>query len=378
MLADAVRTTLADAVQCLGLGRMDLAEDICVRLMRQAPAAEPMVLMAGLRRLAGRPDQAAVLLGRAAALLGSTAAAEARLAELLRRAGNVSAYQQRIERLRDSPYLDYPAHVHLETLAVCNADCVFCPSSTMARKGTRMPDDLMAKIIDDLTGIPASLPFQLSPLKVNEPLLDHRLYGLLDLIGCKLPNAEITLTSNGSPLTERHIERLAAVPALKSLWISLNDHRPEHYQVAMGLPFERTVARLAALHRRKEQGGFAVPVTLSRVGDGSPADGAFAAWVAERFPLFAAAVVGRGDWLGQVAAGSGAVPLVGCNRWFDLSITATGVVAHCCMDGHAAHPIGDVRRSSVLEIYNSPAYRSLRQHTVSRLEADPCRTCCYL
>lgn len=59
---------------------------------------------------------------------------------------------------------------------------------------------------------------------------------------------------------------------------------------------------------------------------------------------------------------------IGCQRWFDLSITATGRVALCCMDGRAEHCIGDINNSHALEIYNGGAYRALRERGDSRLD----------
>ena len=72
------------------------------------------------------------------------------------------------------------------------------------------------------------------------------------------------------------------------------------------------------------------------------------------------------------------VPGTGCFRWYELSIMASGKVALCCMDGEGKHVIGDVRTQSVLEIYNSPGYRKMRQFTFSRkAAAAPCDTCVY-
>jgi len=123
-----------------------------------------------------------------------------------------------------------------------------------------MPYALISKIIEDLRDIPHTLPFQLSPFKVNEPFLDTRLYSILTQINERLPNASLTLTTNATPIT---------------------------------------------------------------------------------------------------------------------SITATGIVAHCCMDGAAKYPIGDVSRQHVLELYNAPAYRRLREHTARRQDAEPCNRCSF-
>lgn len=289
----------------------------------------------------------------------------------------LAAYHQRVEALRRSPFMDYPAHVHMETLAVCNAACVMCPYPTMERKGTKMPDELIAKIVDDLRDVPPTLRFQLSPFKVNEPFLDVRIFDVLRLIESKLPNADITLTTNASPLTEKRLRELATFTRIGYLWISVNDHREAKYEATMGLPYARTVERLDLIHRLVVEGTLRTRVVLSRVGDGTPADKAFPVWVAKRYPRFEAAVTTRGSWIGQAGVGAPPQP-VGCTRWFDLSITASGRVAHCCMDGKLEYPIGDVTTTHCLEVYNAPEYRRLRESTATRLDATPCNGCGFL
>jgi Iron-sulfur cluster-binding domain len=290
---------------------------------------------------------------------------------------SLAAYQSQIEMARKGPYLDFPAHVHLETNALCNAACTFCPYPTLDRKGAKMSDALVAKIIEDLRDIPPTLPFQLSPFKVNEPFLDTRLFSILAQINERLPNASLTLTTNASALTEKQLARLPAVRNLAYLWISMNDHRQAEYEATMKLPYRRTIERMRMIHAALASKRLGLRIVLSRVGDGSAADVAFVQWVTREFPLFEASVFQRGDWLSQVDTPTEGAPKVGCVRWFDLSITATGVVAHCCMDGAAKYPIGDVSRQHVLEVYNAPAYRRLREHTARRQEVEPCNRCSF-
>ncbi len=294
------------------------------------------------------------------------------------RSGRLLAYQDRVQRVRATAYLDYPRHVRFETLARCNAACDFCPYPTLERQGTRMDDALLDKILRELQDIPRSVPFLLSPFKVNEPFLDPRLFDVLDRMTRDLPNADITLTSNSTPLTDKKLDRLETYDNIGYLWLSVNDHRPAQYTATMKLPWERTLRRLRAIHARKEAGTLSATVVLSRVGDGSPADAAFQAWVAREFPLFDATVTERGSWIGQVDTETAGVPAVGCMRWFDLSITASGVVAHCCMDGKAEWPLGDVSRQHLLDVYNSPTYRRLRASTLTRRTVSPCNGCAFL
>lgn len=291
---------------------------------------------------------------------------------------NLAEYQNGVDEMRRSPYIQFPYHVHLETMAVCNAACEFCPYPSLERQGAKMPDALIKKIVGDLADIPRNVPFALSPFKVNEPFLDVRLFDLLEYFNRRLPHAGLTLTSNASPITERAIERLKRVRNIRYLWISFNDHRPEHYTKVMKLPYQRTFERLQMIHRKAAAGELAFPVVLSRVGDASPADDEFVRWVTRTFPKFHMAVFQRGGWIGQVDTKIGDVPNVGCARWFDLSITATGIVAHCCMDGQAKHPIGDVNNQHALAIYNSPDYRKLREKTKLRAEVAPCNACTFL
>ena len=364
------------------VGDSELALKMIDSAIRQSPRAGAYHTSRGLVLQArGELAASAAAYGMAVALDPSDAGAAAgrvEVAALITERSRLQAYQASVDELRRSPYMDFPAHVHLETQAVCNADCSFCPSSALRRSGVKMPDALIAKVIDDLTAIPRTLSFQLSPFKVNEPLLDVRLFDILALCNDKLPNASLTLTTNASPLTEAKLSQLARVKNLSYLWISFNDHRPAVYEKVMRLPYQRTIERLSMLHGKKASGEFAPRVVVSRVGDGTSDDAEFATWVRRQFPLFDVSVFQRGSWIGQVDTAVGAVPAVGCARWFELSITSTGTVAHCCMDGQADWPIGDVQKQHVLDIYNAPEYRALRERTASRRDVSPCRQCTFL
>jgi hypothetical protein len=285
------------------------------------------------------------------------------------------------QRLLAEGYLDYPVFVHLETLAVCNAACDFCPYIALARKGTRMPDALIEKVIDDLTAIPPDLPFQLAPYKVSDPFLEPRLFDIMELAAARLPGMGISLITNGTALVERQVERLVKQPRVRYVNVSLNYDNAEEYEAVMHLPFERTLSRLDALHKRKAAGGIPFPVHVTRVSTDRSSDRRFVAWASARYPAFPALIIPRNDWIGEVVTEGSVTQVLDapCHRWFDLSITATGIVAMCCMDGHSQYPKGDVNTQNALEIYNQPQLRELRQTLISRRHAgSPCDRCTYL
>ena len=246
----------------------------------------------------------------------------------------------------------------------------------MERKGDKMSNELIDKVINDLKEIPKELPFTISPFKVSDPFLDKRIFSVCEKINRELPNAKLRLFTNGSPLTEKIVDKIADIKNVLHLWISLNEYEKEAYEKTMQLPFEKTIEKLNALYRRVES-GYSHKVVVSRVCDNSAEDMKFKEFLTKQYPLFECMLIGRSDWAGQIDIDSSkAVPPTGCSRWFEINIMASGKVALCCMDGEGKHVIGDVNQQSVLEIYNSPDYKKMRQFTFSRLAAAaPCDVC---
>lgn len=270
-----------------------------------------------------------------------------------------------MEWLREN-YLDQPNEISIETLTRCNAACTFCPYPTLERIGERMPDDLLYRLVDEMAEF--ERPFLFSPFKVSEPLLDKRLFPLLERMNERVPQARIRIFTNGAALTWANAEKLSWVDNLE-LWISVNSHRKEEYEPLMGLNFERMLQNVDQLHGSD----FPHPVTVLRVG----ADPGFLAFCEDRWPHFERLLIKKDGWLGYTEPDIGEIPDTPCARWFELSITSSGVVSLCCMDGKAEFPIGDVREQTLLEVYNSPHWRNRREAMVSRETIYPCSTCTY-
>lgn len=275
-------------------------------------------------------------------------------------------------------YLDWPHEISIETQAKCNAVCTFCPYPTLDRIGTKLSDETLDRIIDELKDHPH--PFILSPFKVNEPFLDKRLIPFCRKVEERIPNAVLRIFTNGSALTARHIEEVAGLKRVVHLWVSLNEHRADEYKALMGLDFDRTVANLDALHAAVCAGAFRHEVVVSKVaaeGLNEPIQDDFIEFVGTMWPKFKIHLIKPDGWLGDIPLGSPEIPDAPCSRWFELSIMATGKVALCCMDGQGQFTIGDVHEQSLFEIYNGKAWRANRLKMWSRKQVHPCATCSY-
>lgn len=274
-------------------------------------------------------------------------------------------------------YLHQPLEVSVETFALCNAACTFCPYPTLERKGTKMSDHLLDRIISELCGFEA--PFFFAPFKVNEPFLDPRVIGLCQRLNELQPLARLRLFTNGSTLTPSRIIEIGALSNVEHLWVSLNSHVPADYRALMGLHFDQTAQKLDTLHTLIETGNFHHPVILSKVSATPHNEWTFEDYCKTRWPLFLTHIIKRDGWLGFVPPADPRIPDAPCGRWFELSILATGLVSLCCMDGKGEFPIGDLRseHATLLSIYNAPHYKERREHMLSRRAVHPCSTCTY-
>lgn len=361
-------------------GRYSEAEKFIRQFLDFFPEDPELTLRFGICRLhTDRPNDALLLFNKAKEL-GHRAANFWQA--FTNRFGSLSAdlrhQQLHIERMRRSHFMDYPSEVAFESMTLCNAACQFCPYPSLERKGEKMPDELIDKLIEDLKAIPDNIPFTISPFKVNDPFLDKRIFSICEKINRELPHARLRLFTNGTPLTEANLRKVVPLKNLHHLWISLNHHEKEAYEPLMGLSYDKVRAKLDLLHKAVEDGWFPHEVVISRVGDGSEDDANFMVFLHETYPRFKPWVIRKGDWVGDIDTGDMSTPPVGCTRWFELSIMATGEVALCCMDGEGKYIIGDIRKQSVLDIYNDPGFRQMREKTATRLEAaSPCDTCVY-
>jgi hypothetical protein len=273
-------------------------------------------------------------------------------------------------------YMGSPFHVHIETTSRCNARCVFCPHSKMGRKNRVMPDELFEKIICDLEKLPRG--FLLSPFKVGEPFLDPKFFDRLDELAGRLPKAHFTLTTNLSVLRPGMLERLAEVPRLEFIWVSLTSIDTDDYKRLIGLNLQRTIDNIHTLLAYHNRTPVAKKIIIGRVSVDDKRQ-EFYNGVEREFSEggYSISTLVKGSWCGQVLS-EAEIPQLPCARWFEISICCDGKVALCCMDGLCDYQIGDVNEQSVLDIYNSEYYAQLRRKSPARQLVKPCDNCAFL
>jgi hypothetical protein len=364
------------------------AQRLCRQILDDDPKQSQVLTLLGASELAtGRIGEAVAAFENAVEVDPDNAVAQQHLDTIARdrEAATESPYFKEYMALRPI-YMDYPRRISIETVGRCNATCDFCPQGELDRRFTGMPDELFDKVIADLKDIPTDVPITIMPNLVNEPFMDRQMLDRLQTINRELPQADLHIFTNFNVLPSDFFERIPGIANLNTINVSFNAANQEEYERVMGIDFARTIdnlSRFMALNReRKVLSG---PFILSRVADLTERDDAFAPQCRKLFPDFAAGedyrthVKNRTDWLGSIATEQSQIPYtLPCGAWFDINVFCTGLVPHCCMDAKGDYAIGDVTRASLLEIYNSPRFRTYRETLTSRETAHPCNRCALL
>lgn len=289
--------------------------------------------------------------------------------------------------LSRSRFMHYPNSVSIETTGRCNAACTFCPHPDLDRNKSSMSDEMFEKIIADLEEIPKDHQFTITPGVVNEPFMDKKFFPRLRMINERIPQAELTLFSNLNVMHRDFAEQITSIRNISYINVFFNAANAQEYEAVMKINFDRTVRNLKMLMSLNQKTRFTkMPIILSRVGDLTESDDRYGDEVRALFSEFSEGedyqfkVKARTNWLDKLDIPSSDVPtFYPCTAWFDLYIHNDGKVPHCCMDSDAAYAIGDITKNSVLEIYNGPHFKYLRESMPSRgVAGSPCNKCALL
>lgn len=200
--------------------------------------------------------------------------------------------------------------VEIEVNTRCNLACSYCPNSVegYARAERRMSSALFSKITDELSQL--SFAGRVSFHFYNEPLLRKDLAELVREIRAKVPMVFIDIYTNGDLLSDQKYAELLEA-GVDRFYVTLHDavQFPDRDYQLVQAPQAMTISGRGGL------------IEESRV--------------ALKLPCFAPAEM--------------------------LTIRHDGIVVLCCEDADQTHIVGDVKSTSLSEIWNSPHLVSVRR-----------------
>ncbi|MFN8058821.1 MAG: SPASM domain-containing protein [Vicinamibacterales bacterium] len=302
----------------------------------------------------------------------STATLRPRLRRVVER--NLSANAKPIRRLllwsgRDrAPNL--PEIVQIESTNICNAKCVFCPRDDMDRDEGVMDMALFQKIADECARL------RIHHMRLHnygEAFVDRRLVEKVRYAK-SIGIPEVGLISNGSLITEQAARGIVE-GGLDAINISVDAAGKNVFEATrVGLKYDKVIANVERLLRiRAELGRTRPKLILSFVRqDNSDEEQRFIdTWRGRADKIH---ITELHNWAGTLNQESDV--RYPCYRpWLTFTALWDGRVSLCCADFNGSEVLGDLRTSTIEEIWNGERYRTVRAAHLEHGGPSICQSC---
>jgi MoaA/NifB/PqqE/SkfB family radical SAM enzyme len=281
------------------------------------------------------------------------------------------------------PVRKFPLDILLETVAGCNAKCVFCPNGNGSSKipPGRMDWELFRKIIDESTDHSIR---RISPYLMNEPLLDRDLGKKIRYIAERRRHEFAIKINTNASLLDEEMARSLIGSGLDRLHFSCHGISRESYEESMqGLSLEKTLAnidRFLNILNKNSSKRPKVAVTMVRtklIEHELPRIKTY--WEARGVSVHIRPLENRAN---HEIGRKGFAPLdwtkfSWCKRLFtQANILTNGDMILCCVDYGYTTVLGNVGRQSIKEIWNSEKTRDIRRRFLSgKTEGLLCHSC---
>ena len=263
-----------------------------------------------------------------------------------------------------------PDIVQIESTNLCNAKCVFCPRDEMHRRQGVMEFDLFAKIVDECAALGIT---HVRVHNYGEPFLDRQLVDKVRYAKSK-GIAEVGMISNGSLITEE-IARGMIEAGLDAINISVDASGKEVFErTRVNLNYDdviRNIRTLARLRAESERTHPKLILSFVRQGNTPDEEAFIREWSAVADKVH---VTDLHNWAGTLHTTSDV--RYPCYRlWQTFTVLWDGRVSLCCADFDGRHVLGDLRTSTIAQVWNSPAYRAVRRQHLEQGGPEICRSC---
>lgn len=283
--------------------------------------------------------------------------------------GSVASYviADTMSLLRQS----FPKTVRIETTNHCQADCVFCPRSTIGRSKGNMKQDLFERVVEQCVEGGVRLVHLHG---YGEPLIDKQLPDRIRY--CKergIPKVKIF--TNGDLLRGDLAKRILD-SGLDEIKISIDGTDAKEFNLLrVGLDHAKVVENVKAFRKLRDEAGKSTPVIVAATCQTSNR---------KQTEEMLKDVVDHIDftnihnWGGALGDAEQQRIRKPCDRlWRTMTVLVNGDVALCCLDYSGKEVLGNVNDGRMIDIWNNSRYNELRKlHRESRQSEIPlCSNC---
>jgi MoaA/NifB/PqqE/SkfB family radical SAM enzyme len=267
-----------------------------------------------------------------------------------------------------SPHL--PEIVQIESTNICNAKCVFCPRDEMKRRQGVMDMALYRKVIDECVALGIE---HVRMHNYGEPFIDRQLVEKVRYAKAKgVP--QVGMISNGSLIND-DVARGMIEAGLDAINISVDASGKEIFEkTRIGLKYDKVIAGIERLLTIRAELGRTRPkmiLSFVRQNDSEDERAFIERW---RSRVDKVHVTDLHNWAGTL--NREADVSYPCYRpWLTFTVLWDGRVSLCCADFDGREILGDMRSSSIREIWNGEAYQRVRRDHLESGGPDICTGC---
>ena len=289
--------------------------------------------------------------------------------------------------------LDTPYIIYIDPSGACNFKCNFCPCNTsdyMAKERHKIMDmALFKKIVEDMKSFPQKIRV-VYLFAFGEPLVNKHIIKMIQYLRDSNVCDEIRMYTNGAMLNPVLNSRLAD-SGIDLIRVSVNALEGESYQELCGvtLDYDEYYNNLRDLYQKtRQKAKVAIRLANATIKKqkqlkqfyemyGPISDYIFTEDIFDGWPAFEEVVIPKGviqtnswDWRKKSHK-------ICTYSLTTMTIHSNGWVSPCCADWKFGAVYGDVSRSSVKEIWNSPELRQMQLVHLKQIKGQYpiCDTC---
>lgn len=264
------------------------------------------------------------------------------------------------------------SEARIEISTVCNYQCVFCPHKyNFKRKKEIMSNNLFDLILNKI-----QLEDQIKIITISgmgEIFLDKDIMYKISKV--KTYGYQLNIVTNGSLLTEKTIDQLFFY-SVDSIRISIHTTNPLEYEQITGSQKHQHVVNIIKYinnHPKKNNTKLILTADIIDINNDN-----IDLLKEKFFDVDLLEIWKPHNWINWKNYRSGEKTKNTCGRPFSgpLQIQVDGTVNICCFDYNGELLIGDLKKQSIKEIFNSQEYLNIKQcHSTNKLDNLICHSC---
>lgn len=292
--------------------------------------------------------------------------------------GAVPKYAEIAEVLKKFPETLYiaPSYIEIELTGQCSLDCIFCYRKTLGKEHGQMDIAVFRKVLDGMREF--GMPYHLCCGGSGEPLMHPSFYEMMDLALAEKEVQGVVVETNGIFADANFAQYVAGKSGKVRVIVNLNAVDAETYRALHGGDhYDAVVANIERLRSAINESD-ALYVQIMKINETEKfLDKYYDIWEPKRVPII---LQKQNTYLGRIQDRrySDLSPLERIPCWHlqrDMYVLSDGTVCFCKQDVDGASPRGNVKNSTMKELFEKGRSFFVEDFRGNRAKKPDCAVC---